>query len=206
MFGDDEADRAVTGHQAAGIVDFLEFVGRTGLDSDVLRRDSRVLQQILAHIVGVDEPRLSLFPARSLHLNHTDGPDVDAGFGFVAPRRGLEAFAVFDRLQQRALPVAARPVANVQVELDHLLRVELAAEDLDEHVRALDRSCRELDDHAGIEAFQGCLGTGAVRLVPLVEDDQRLEHPNRVAERCLDVAPPESRRLLERVQIGVIPK
>ena len=163
-----------------------------------------MLKQILAHIVGVNVPRLSLLPAGPLHLDHADGPDVGAGLGFVKPCRGFEGFAVFDRLQQGAAPVAARLVQDVKVELDHLLGVEFPAQDLDEHVRALGRSGRKLDDHAGVESFERLLRVGAVRLVSLVEDDERPQQPHRVPEGCLDVAAPETRRFLEGVEIGVL--
>ena len=169
LFGDDEADVAVAGQQAANVVHLLQFVLRAGLDCDVLRRDSRVLEQVFPHVVSVNVSRLSLLSAGAFHLDDADGPDVGAGLSFVKPCLGLQGFAVFDRLQQGAAPVAARLVAYVQVELDHLLGVEFPAQNLDEHVRALGRSGRKLDDHAGVESFESSLRVGAVRLVSLVE-------------------------------------
>ena len=47
----------------------------------------------------------------------------------------LQLCPVLDGRKQGVLPTRARPIPDVQVELDHLLCMQVAAEDLDQHVR-----------------------------------------------------------------------
>ena len=150
LLGDDEPNRTFAGQQAPGVVHFLELVLRAGLDSDVLLLDSWMLDQMLADIVGMDQAGLPLAPPGSLHLDDAYGPDVDTGLRFVTLGLGLEARSVLDRGKKRVAPVAARSVLDVQVELDHLLRIQFLAADVDQDVGILGRawqkarrSCRD---------------------------------------------------------------
>ena len=114
----------------------------------------------------------------------------------------LERVAPLDGREQRVLPARVRLVHHVQVELDHLLRVQFAAGDLHEHVGAPWRRRRQLDDQARIESFERLPRVQAVRLVPLVEDDERPQQAQRVAERGLDGRAPHAAVRRERVQVG----
>ena len=46
-------------------------------------------QQILAHVLGVDESGLALLLAGAFHLHQANRANVDALFGFVFPRLRL---------------------------------------------------------------------------------------------------------------------
>ena len=98
------------------------------------------------------------------------------------------------------------PVPDVQVELDHLLGVQLLPADVDEDVGPRRQRRRQLDDHARVEPLQRLLGVHAVRLVALVEDDQRPQQPQRVPKRRLDLPPPDAPGPLEGVQVRRLPQ
>ena len=202
LLGDDEADRTVARQQAAGVVHLLQVVAGAGLHGDVLQVDVGMLQQVLAGVVGVHDAGLALVTAGALHLDQADRADAHAAGGGVAPGALLQLGAVLHRGQQRVLPARPGAVADVQVELDHLLGVEVAARHLDQHVGLRRRRGGELHDQAGIEPLQRRAGVAAVRLVPLVQHDQRTQQAQGVAERGFDLPAPEAFGLVEDVEIG----
>ena len=201
LFRDDEPNRTLARQQAAGLVHGFQFVPLARLDRHVVRAHVGVPQQIVAGVVGVHHARAALLFARALDLNQTDGANVGAGFGFVHARRGFQPGAVLDRREQRGLPIRVGAVPDVQVEFDHLLRVQGVAANIDQYVRALGRGGRQLHDHARIESFERLLGVLAVRLVSLVEHDQRAEQPQGVAERGLRLPAPGTAAAREGVEI-----
>ena len=203
LLGDDEPDRAVTPQEAAGagVVHLLQVVARAGLDGDLFRGDVRMLQQVLAGVLGVHHARLPLVAAGALHLNQADRSNIGAGDSLVPPGALFQFCAVLDRGQQSVLPACARPILDVQVELDHLFRVQVAAQNLDQHVGLRGGSRRELQDEGGIEPLQRRLGVAAVRLVPLVEHDHGTQQAQRVAQRGLDLPPPEAAGRAEGIEV-----
>ena len=94
----------------------------------------------------------------------------------------------------------------MEFELDHSLAQEVLPGNLHEDVGLLGRRGGELDHQCRVEPFQGGARAGAVGLVALVEDDEGLEHAQRVAERGLDLAAPETGLALESVEIGHAPE
>ena len=201
LLRDDEPNRTLARQQAAGLVHGFQFVPLARLDRNVFRAHVGVPQQIVAGVVGVYHAWAALLFARALHLNQTDGADVGAGVGFVLARRGFQPGPVFDRREQRGPPIRAGAVPDVQVEFDHLLRVQGVAANIDQHVRALGRGGRQLHDQARIESFERLLGVRAVRLVSLVQHDQRAQQPQGVAERGLRLPPPGAAAAREGVEI-----
>ena len=158
-------------------------------------------EQVLARILGVDEPGPSLVLPCALHLDQADGADVGPGRGIVAAGFALQLLAELDRLEQRVLPVHARAAADVEVQFDHFLRVEFASANVHEHVGALRRGGGEFNDQARVETCERPARSGAVRPVSLVEDDHRLLKAEHVPEGGLRVAAQRTDAAVERVEI-----
>ena len=91
LLGDDVADLAVAGHEAADFIHFLQFIALAGLDRDVFGLDARMPQEVFAHIVRMNETRAPLVAPGALDLNDADRPDVVAALRFVVPSRPLQA-------------------------------------------------------------------------------------------------------------------
>ena len=78
---------------------------------------------------------------------------------------------------------------------------EFAPANVHEHVGALRWGGGEFNDQARVETSERRARSGAVRLVSLVEDDQRLLKAEHVPEGGLRVAPQGTDAAVERVQI-----